>query len=384
MKILHCLIDDKFLDGVINVFNYSQVKYNNIDNHYIYIYKDKCPDEFVYVKQKDKIDLVSAENALDHIINNRFDVVVLHSFPSLPLKVISKLPRCIKLIWFAWGYDIYNDRFEHKALVPIKKYKQITQTYLRNTKENKVSLRDCLYKIKQRLIYSRLYERAISRVDYFSGVIPAEYDMLEKLPYFRAKRIDYNYFDIPSNRELSDSNGNNIIIGNSADYTNNHLDIIDILKNVDLGDRKVFIPLSYPSNVNDYVGEIVSRGKEAWSMNFVPLLSFMSYEEYRNIISSCKYAVFYHERQQAMGNIWMALNLGICVFMSKYSAAYKHLCECGFIIFSVQDDLELMLRTGQSLTNEQKMQNKELFKKYFSFDSFINKIYKIYDLLTIN
>jgi len=382
MKILHCLIDDKFLDGVINVFNYSQVKYNNIDNHYIYIYKDKCPDEFVYIKQKDKIDQISAENALDYIINNRFDVVVLHSFPSLPLMVISKLPRRIKLIWFAWGYDIYHERFDHKALVPIRKYQLLTQKYLR--KKNKVCLKERLCKITQRMLLSRLYEKSISRVDYFSGVIPAEYDMLKKLPYFVAKRIDYNYFDIPSNKTIPDSIGNNIIIGNSADYTNNHLDVIDILKNVDMGNRKVFVPLSYPANVNNYVEEVVSKGKETWPMNFVPLLSFMPYEEYCNIISSCKYAVFYHERQQAMGNICVALNLGISVFMSKSSAAYKHLCECGFIIFSVQDDLESMLRSGNSLTDEQKMKNKELFNKYYSFDSLINKIYRIYDLLTVN
>ena len=48
------------------------------------------------------------------------------------------------------------------------------------------------------------------------------------------------------NNEIDTSNsGNNILIGNSRSYANNHLEIFSILSKFNIANRKVIVPLSY-------------------------------------------------------------------------------------------------------------------------------------------
>ena len=65
----------------------------------------------------------------------------------------------------------------------------------------------------------------------------------------------------------------------------------------------------------------------------------------------------YHIRQQALGNIYMALYLGLRVFLNKKSVTYKYLIEQGMIIFDLEKDFDLV---GIELNKNQKGLNKQL------------------------
>ena len=78
-------------------------------------------------------------------------------------------------------------------------------------------------------------------MDYFSGVFPLEYDLLNQKPEFHAQKVAYEYtnpVDWDNDFETIPKIGNNVLIGNSADINNNHLDMLDYLKEVDFSGKK--------------------------------------------------------------------------------------------------------------------------------------------------
>jgi hypothetical protein len=230
-------------------------------------------------------------------------------------------------------------------------------------------------------------EEAVGRIDYFSGVIPDEYDMIVKNPrnsFFKAKRLDYNYFNLGScytEEHMNDpfAKGMNVQIGNSGDETNNHIDIFHLLSRFDLGNKRIFVPLSY-SGGKHYKSAVCWYGRLLWKNNFVPIRSFMSLDDYNKFIASTQYALFFHERQQAMGNIYNALWNGCMVFLSQNSPAYSYLRRCGYVIFTIQHDL-YRIGNCESLSYNDRMNNRNQMIKYYSPTVCLNKVNIIIETL---
>ena len=65
----------------------------------------------------------------------------------------------------------------------------------------------------------------------------------------------------------------------------------------------------------------------------------------------------YHIRQQALGNIYMALYLGMRLFLNSKSGTYKYMIDKGVIIFDLEKDFHLI---GIELNKNQKRLNKQL------------------------
>jgi hypothetical protein len=63
--------------------------------------------------------------------------------------------------------------------------------------------------------------------------------------------------------------GNNILIGNSSSYSNNHLEVFEHLKTFDLEDKKLIVPLSYGNPLLSK--QLLSRGQSFLKNNFYPI-----------------------------------------------------------------------------------------------------------------
>ena len=57
-------------------------------------------------------------------------------------------------------------------------------------------------------------------------------------------------------------NSNNILIGNSADPSNNHIDIFEKIKNFNFKNKKIIVPLSYPENYEYYIAKVIIKGEK--------------------------------------------------------------------------------------------------------------------------
>src|SRR5690606_7302163 len=151
-----------------------------------------------------------------------------------------------------------------------------------------------------------------------------------------------------------------IQIGNSADPTNNHFELIDKIYASGLENIKVFCPLSY-GNMK-YRNMVLKYGDEWLGKKFVPMLDFMEFEKYNLYMSSIDVAVFNYNRQKAMRNIIGLLRLGKEVVISSSPSYYCYFKELGLSIFST----ECIESTSIPLTEEEKIKNIKIMHDNFN------------------
>lgn len=377
LKILNCVFDEKFIDDLIEVMDFTST--NNIINEYVCI-TDVFPT-YKSVKQYDRIQHVNEKNFITFIVEKGYNVILLHNLNSIPINVLRKLPKTIKVVWLAWGTDIYNSPVKEHPFVKLDLYRERTR---------KVIAPDFIDWLRQKygyihyLLHRNEIREAIERIDFFSGVIPSEYNMMSQHPWFKAKEISFNYFKLndfiqAENKYGEPYVGNNILVGNSGDPTNNHLDVFEILKKHDIGNRKIYVSLSYGGSKR-YRELVKAAGVRIFGSNFIALDTFIPYEEYCKIVASCGYVIMFHERQQGMGNITVALWNGCKLYLSETSEVYRMYKNYGAHIFSIQNDL-VSKGCECRLTYEEVIDNREQLLKKWSPKFFLENIYKMYAII---
>ena len=163
---------------------------------------------------------------------------------------------------------------------------------------------------------------------YVSGSFIQNYDAASMLPtkiFHRGATID-------------------VLIGNSADFTNNYMDAYRWMKNQckQKGYRfNVYSVLAYGNQ--QHRTDVVKKGYELFGNNFKPITSCMSRAEYIAFLNTMDVIVMYHNRQQACGNIMTSITLGKPVLMKKQSPIYQMLLQQG--CNSVYDVTNVSLRT---------------------------------------
>lgn len=370
-KYLHCLHDDKFLDGAISLFEED----TRIENTYVLFVQNNKQESFRSIKSS-KARIQSIDTFLDCVSD--YDVVILHSLLAIPIEMISRIPNPIKVVWLMWGYDFYNFQICNIRLFGPLSGKTLT-------------LRARARLIKSAVLFTlfkkTIYKESLYRIDYFSGVFPYEYDLLKNLPRYpgiKAKPIDFYYgstnFFIPEEPNYEIENKFlNVIIGNSGDLRNNTLDAFEILnKSLDSKQvEKIIVPLAYGTDTL-FINKVKEVGRKLWGEKFLSLDTFIPLDEYLKVVSNCKVAVYFHERQQASDNVLMQLMYGARVFMSETSMMYKYLKSLGFYIYSLQHDYEMI---NIPLTKEQIITNRTILSEYYSSSKLIERVMEMNNII---
>lgn len=331
INILHFIQDDKFTDCIIEEFEYIKDMAHSV---YMIQAKDRHNGAYKYIRNPEKITEESPWNINKYLRDNNIDVVILHNIYSLHYIHILRIPQHIKIVWLAWGKDIYCTP-NARPFIDMNLYGPKTSDFIKH-------ITPSLFDAIKNKINGHFLRKALDRIDYFSGVLPQEYSMMKQSTHFRAKEVTFNYATVSKdeNERYDDlrTDGMNILIGNSGDETNNHLDLFDSLAKLNISDRKIYVPLSYGGSP-EYVKKVKEIGFALWGDNFVPIKNFLSEQEYGRIINSCGFRIFGHERQQALGNIGMGIRSGCKVFLSESSVAYQYYKKIGMKVFSIQEDL---------------------------------------------
>ena len=379
IRIIHVVLDEKFIDCAIEQFN----KIDNLHNRYVY-FRPVKNIRFKYIKNKTVIESFKTKEELKNILcNSEYDILVLHSL-TLSSSILLNIPKRIKVVWLSWGWDIYVDISQKMvSSLPIKLslYKPKTRKILYSNFNSIIQiLVESIYFFYRRKI---MYGKMIQRIDYCSTVLPYEEKLLLKNKNYRAKYFHFRYgtskgeilnpFDLSSKFK-----GTNILLGNSASPENNHLDIIQLLQRLNINNRKIIVPLSYGDKT--YRKIVVSSMK---SLEFIPLLDFLPIEEYMNIVTSCSHVVMGHVRQQAIGNVFMALTRGCKLFLYKDSVTYLYLKSCGYYIYTIEDDLNIK-ELSEDLSDDQIIHNRKLAEDRLSYKKMIDRLEKSIEIVMSN
>lgn len=339
--LLFSMNDDKFYNIVYESFM-SDGRYSCEGLLYLNAY-DKC-----LINNPKSLRIIRNKRDLkDYLKKSDYDLIYFFSMDTLWWKLIDYIPLEKTIIWWAWGYDIYEPQSRGvRPLFKIPLYKALTLEYLNSTKPG------FLYKIKGfvkrhtvRYYYEHVRLRNIRRIDFLQPVLSEEYRLINGLKVTRAEEF-YSPETIDFyKRAPMVAQGGDIQIGNSSSYTNNHLDVWHDIQNYIPRGRTIIIPLSYGDKS---YAEFLKSEIHSDNVSIKVLDTFMPYEQYSAIISNCSYAVYGVIRQQAMGNIRIALRSGVKLFFYRDSIVYKHLINKGYCVFAIEEIDEESFKTPLS------------------------------------
>ena len=264
-------------------------------------------------------------------------------------------------IWGLWGYELYN-----------------VVNYFKPNSENAYSTevrREST--IKQRIrdfyTYNWVYARAIRKIDICLFLLESDFKLLTQAVKTKANWYTSCYQTIENlfgNSAPFDVRGNAILIGNSSTPSNRHPYLFKKLKELDLSERKLLVPLSYGDLT--YQKTVISEGEKLFDNSFSPITTFMNLDDYIDHLKECSHAIFGHKRQQAFGNILMMLYAGSKIYLSKENPLYAWFKSRNIHIYSIEEELNNVDFSyfPENLKNE----NKELINALISEKIILNQL----------
>lgn len=373
--ILHLIFDGILFDQVYPRFEQMQ-EYENM-----YLLSDlNLDNEMKYIKNKEKVIRVGSLEAWGKIVNDeRIDILYLHGLWSNYLEAINYIRDGVKVMWWVYGMEIYENCFGYAPLMRMKIFKPQTFQYVLSKCDSfRSQLRiRCMYehpdffdtfKALKNLLFGRVnsLKKMLSRIDYAFTPLPVELDELKKKnKCIHAKPFRLQAFKMKEPIVIHQYPGH-ILFEHSANISNNHLDVIEAMRHFDLRDRIVHVPLNYgPEDMK----ETVKANAHFMNAEVDCIEDVMPYDQYRSLIQGCSHAVFGMMRQSGLGNIYLCIRSGVKIFFFKDSMLYKHFMSQGYSVYSIENDMtDEALR--KPLTKEECIHNYELFYKMFPEGNF--------------
>lgn len=334
-KLLHIIDDPKFINMCKETFDID-----NVENYYL------------------KSGLVT----VDYLSQNEIDVLFIHFLREPEINFLNSHKLSVPVVWFFWGADGFRlGKFYNKFLLPkTKKLKLKLAFYSGLSNGLKELQKRFLPTVIDATSFYRKNIQALSKIDVIVPVMPGDYYLLKEAYNISAKLFHFNYVVPVSDEVFQVKSQKNILLGNSADFSNNHIEIIDKLAEMDLENRKVYVPLSYGNR--QYAEYIKSYVEKRIPGNGVCLMEFLDLESYQNIIRSCGIVLMNHLRQQALANIVQALVAGARVYLHPESTVFHFLKENKFI-FSDITDISHLNALDQDQRDQNRMRCKIVFGK---------------------
>lgn len=374
---LHILQDEKIVNRTIQIFeevfphgNVFIISNNRNDEAPKYV---TCNDRNVFYCN------LNSNQVLEVIGDySKYRCIIVHFLSHEAAHFINNLPANAPIVkWIEWGGDMYNDFLYYRGF-PLYADDSIL------FRLNHPSIPVFLYKLFSKL-YFKILERkglkfkykAVSRIQYF--IPDSMYDeyplFLSYYPEFKhLKYQDFFYYPIDYilGPGLIDETvqGSNIMVGNSCSLTNNHLYIFDIFNKKGIS-GKIVVPLSYNGN-DQYREMVLNKGTELFGPAFSPLLDFMPLNEYNKVLLQSNAFVFGNFRQEAVGNILIALYIGGRVYLSEKNPLLRFYKSLGLVIFSTEEISEENIR--EKLEAKSIENNRKILKKLYSKDVMMKHI----------
>ncbi|MFV8844164.1 TDP-N-acetylfucosamine:lipid II N-acetylfucosaminyltransferase [Serratia fonticola] len=370
VNILHLCPDEKFIDRALDTFESAFPGQNKVC-----AYTKKKPAKYIKHNIEYSACAIDVMCGVSKKYVEGFDVVILHSLNSAWYRTIERLSTNVPIVWIGWGYDYYDiiDPLNNTLLSKTKKFEEDRRNKKGEKKGIKQRIQGFLNR-KNRVI------RLIERINYFSPVIDTEYDILKNVGSWRCfptlARWNYAAAEYDLSTYVKDVKAlniakENILVGNSATSTNNHLEAFDLLNSIGFKNREIIVPLSYGDL--SYGAELVNIGATLLGDSFSPLIDFMSPVEYIDKINQCGFVIMNHVRQQAVGNIIIMLYLGAKVFLREENPTYKFFKNEGVVLFTIQELSKNHAHLKFSLTDEEVKLNRSILDAIWSNKALVKK-----------
>lgn len=309
---------------------------SNSKNYYVFL----GSSENNIIKNKN-IHSLNSKQVIRLIKDNGVKKLFIHYLDNQALNILIRYKIKIPVYWIFWGGDGYR----HPKLK--------NNIYLNKTKSLRKDLipRNNLQKLldfyRERVLIFKL-NLAFSKVNYCCNQVIGDYHLIKSVSSkikMKHKWFSYNFVNFkvsddsfikPPKDELI------ILLGNSANPSNNHLEAMDLLIPFKEKIHKIYCPLSY-SGSPEYINVIINTGHKVFGDKFIPLLELLEPEQYKEFLKKIDVGIFYHKRQQAFSNILALLQNNKKVLMNSQSTLFEMYLKMN--VKNVFSNLEILLDT---------------------------------------
>ncbi|PNR91080.1 TDP-N-acetylfucosamine:lipid II N-acetylfucosaminyltransferase, partial [Petrotoga sp. HWHPT.55.6.3] len=313
-------------------------------------------------KRRKNLVILNSQNEAENLRTllfkmKRAEKIFIHSlfFSELVLLLFLNSHLLKKSYWVLWGGDLYYYKFRNKNL----KFDS----------------------------YELTRERLIKDFGHIVALVPGDYYLAKKWYKTRAQYhyafypnpIDYRYLDkIKNSKKKIDRIV--IQVGNSADPTNKHIEILNKLSRFKEKNIEIITPLSYGNQ--QWAKKVTEAGKKLYREKYKPLLEFLPPVEYGKALNSVDIAIFNHDRKQAIGNILALLYLGKKVFIKNDITTWDFFKKKGLNVFDTYGLDSLTFDELIYMDENLKERNREIIAKEFSEEKCVELWKNIFELPT--
>lgn len=318
MRIVHLARDEKFIPLLRDLFELAHPG----ANHWLIARRSRTPLKFVAAGPAvtDRAEWWFRTPLVARDVAGA-DAIVAHSMTTIFANAIRRAPLRTRVAWLGWGYDYYPLLTPQlgPALLPATRALVGADDEDDAPQEKSTALAT---------IASRLHSFSVlpPEVPLLRRALPALTAVHHELPLFTTEDV----FE----RGAAVMAGPDVLVGNSATASNNHLEAFELLRDR-VPDGRVIAPLSYGNA--KYGREVAAVGARLFGERFDPLTQWMPIDEYNQRIGRCGFVIMNHRRQQAVGNIGAALFKGATVYLRPENPLYAFYQGLGIVLRSVDD-----------------------------------------------
>lgn len=336
-KIVHIAPDEKFIDAARKIYENAFPGTNCF-----VVLMPIGVSRPSYISADYEYNFISVESGfIGKVINlaHKAKVVVFHGMNSAQAEIAVQLPESLMKVWSVFGLEVYNNI----SIKGFDIYGPLTRKkYLGRTAAIKDRLRPLYYRIvKGKRHPDYLVSEALGKMDVIASIYPENIEYFKKINLVNqgVKWMKFTYYplDFIVGKEEPFIAGADILLGNSAFPSGNHIEVLKLLRQFELNDKNILCPLSYgEDNYRDF---IIKKGEELFSSQFKPILDFKPLKEYQEHIKDCGLVIMNNYRPQAIGTIVDLMHKGAKVFLSDKNFFYHYLKRIGCHVFSIERDL---------------------------------------------
>ena len=281
---------------------------------------------------------------------NEADLVVMYNLCPIKSYIANRLAANIKIAWRFFGHELYKYDLASQQSDLTKEMLKPDKKIFYDFREMKELLYQARNIVRNLIMPNNLqpdatgeyeFKKVINRADFFLWHYKEEHEVLKKrwpnLPQFMQTPTIINHIKLNS----SGKKQHTIIIGNSKNPLNNHFDILNsLLISKHFHQYQYMIPFSYGKESN-YANNLIKKIKDY--PNITLLEKFLPMSDYALMFCNASAFVMNSYRQRALGNILIALQTGVKVYLNKKNIIFSVLTSRGFWVYTIEqfwDDLE--------------------------------------------
>jgi hypothetical protein len=290
--------------------------------------------------------------------------VIINYFDKYAAELVNRIQcKDVAIVWVIWGADLYTLPFFWNKLYDGFAAELYEVTWFNHMRK---MYRHWNNRVRWGAKDHRYLCAAMRKVTHGATLVEGDVALVRKYINRKVVQIPLSFSGIEDFASAPDLPKNTTIqIGNSGDPSNNHMEMLHLLKSLHI-ENQVFMPIAYGSR--KYLDVIPEMAFTIFDKSQLELQTTMvSKQVYFERLSSTGFALMGHTRQQAFANVVALFYFGTKVFMREANPLLNTFRSWGLHVFSVEYDLSAEA-LEHTLPTEMQNRNRSIIQERLNED----------------